>query len=230
MRRGTVFHPRGGQSMWIRQPSLGPSPLVSGAQQAPSSPPRGRRPLKWAPRLQTPETCLCPVAMGGHWWLTPSLCLWTCHARVAELQLRKPSWGQQKTAMLCQKVSRRQRCLFPSKTRKTSVHGLTAAALDGLVYVACASMCWSLFGSHVCVRECVYQYLSSLCIEANYYQSLQLKPDYARLNIALFVCSSGQEFPHVLTRTEPRVGCMRNTSVVHRASLSLSLSVHKEQP
>lgn len=71
------------------------------------------------------------------------------------------------------------------------------------------------------MRECVYQYLSSLCIEANYYQSLQLKPDYARLNIALFVCSSGQEFPHVLTRTEPRVGCMRNTSVVHRASLSL---------
>lgn len=88
MRRGTVFHPCGGQSLWIRQPSLGPSPLGSGAQQAPSSPPRGRRPLKWAPRLQTPETWLCPVAAGGHWWLTPSLCLWTCHARDAELQLK----------------------------------------------------------------------------------------------------------------------------------------------
>lgn len=39
MRRGTVFHPCGGQSLWIRQPSLGPSPMGSGAQQAPSSPP-----------------------------------------------------------------------------------------------------------------------------------------------------------------------------------------------
>ncbi len=54
----------------------------------PLQPPRGRRPLKWAPRLQTPETCLCPAAAGGHWWLTPSLCLWTCHARDAELQLK----------------------------------------------------------------------------------------------------------------------------------------------
>lgn len=49
-------------------------------------PPRGRRALKWALRLQTPETRLCMVAVGGHWWLTPSLCLWTCHAREAELQ------------------------------------------------------------------------------------------------------------------------------------------------
>lgn len=52
----------------------------------PLQPPRGRRALKWAPRLQTPETRLCMVAVGGHWWLTPSLCLWTCHAREAELQ------------------------------------------------------------------------------------------------------------------------------------------------
>lgn len=37
-RRGTVFYPCGGQSLWIRQPSLGPSPVGSGAQQAPSSP------------------------------------------------------------------------------------------------------------------------------------------------------------------------------------------------
>lgn len=52
----------------------------------PLQPPRGRRALKWALRLQTPETRLCMVAVGGHWWLTPSLCLWTCHAREAELQ------------------------------------------------------------------------------------------------------------------------------------------------
>lgn len=88
MRRGTVFHPRGGQSLWIGQPSLGPSPPGSGAQQAPLQPPRGRRPLKWAPRLQTPETCHCLAAAGGHWWLTPPLCLWTCHAREAKLQLK----------------------------------------------------------------------------------------------------------------------------------------------
>lgn len=39
MRRGTVFHHCGGQSLRISQPSLGPSPLGSGAQQAPCSPP-----------------------------------------------------------------------------------------------------------------------------------------------------------------------------------------------
>lgn len=38
MWRGTVFCPHGGQSVWICQPSLGPSPLGCGAQQAPSSP------------------------------------------------------------------------------------------------------------------------------------------------------------------------------------------------
>lgn len=39
MRRGTVFHPCGGQSMWICQGSLGPSSLGSSAQQAPTTPP-----------------------------------------------------------------------------------------------------------------------------------------------------------------------------------------------
>lgn len=39
MRGGTVFHPCGGQSLWIRQPNLGPSPLGSCAQQAFFSPP-----------------------------------------------------------------------------------------------------------------------------------------------------------------------------------------------
>lgn len=39
MRRGTVFHPCGGQSLWIRQPNLGPSPLGSRAQQALFNPP-----------------------------------------------------------------------------------------------------------------------------------------------------------------------------------------------
>lgn len=33
MRRGTVFHPCGGQSLWIHQPNLGPSPVGSHAQQ-----------------------------------------------------------------------------------------------------------------------------------------------------------------------------------------------------
>lgn len=39
MKKGTVFHPCGGQSLWIRQASLGPSPLGSRAQQAPTTPP-----------------------------------------------------------------------------------------------------------------------------------------------------------------------------------------------
>lgn len=82
----------------------------------PLQPPRGWRPLKWASRLQTPETCLCPAAAGGHWWLTPSLCLWTRHARDAELQLRKPLQVQQQRAMLCQNVSRCQRCLLHLET------------------------------------------------------------------------------------------------------------------
>ena len=157
MRRGTVFHHCGGQSLRIRQPGLGPSPLGSGAQQAPLQPPIGRRPLKWAPRLQPPETCLCPVAAGGHWWLTPSLCLWTCHARDAELQLREPSQGQQKTATLCQKVSRCQRCLLPSETRKN--RDKTNSWLHQLLLItdetniARASVCGSQFGSHVCMRR-----------------------------------------------------------------------------
>lgn len=39
MRGGTVFQPCGGQSLWIHQSNLGPSPLGSCAQQAPFSPP-----------------------------------------------------------------------------------------------------------------------------------------------------------------------------------------------
>lgn len=57
MRMGTVFHPCGGQSLWIHQPSLRSSTLGSGAQQAPSiplQPPKRQRPLNWPPdsRLQ----------------------------------------------------------------------------------------------------------------------------------------------------------------------------------
>lgn len=63
-----------------------------------------------------------------------------------------------------------------------------------------------------------------LCIEGNHYQSLQWRLGHMQLDIALFVCSSGQEFPDLLTQTEPSVGCMRNTHrfsiVAHRASVS----------
>lgn len=111
-REGTVFRPCGGQSLQISQANLGPSPPGACAQQALLSPPSGLRSLKWAPRLQTAETCLCPLATGGHWWLTPSLCLWTRHARDGELHLRRPSQIQQKTATLCQKCNCCQKCFF----------------------------------------------------------------------------------------------------------------------
>lgn len=109
-REGTAFRPCGGQSLQITQANLGPSPPGACAQQALLSPPRGLRSLKWAPRLQTAETCLCPLAPGGHWWLTPSLCLWTRHARDGELHLRRPSQIQQKTVILCQKLNCCQKC------------------------------------------------------------------------------------------------------------------------
>lgn len=66
MRRRTVFHPCGGQSLWIRQPSLGPSPPGSGAQQAPSSPPKRTEAFEMSP--QTPDSGDVPLfASCGGW-------------------------------------------------------------------------------------------------------------------------------------------------------------------
>lgn len=91
MRMGAVFHPCGGQSVRIHQPSLGSSTLGSDAQQAPSSP-QDKRPLNWS---QTPEMCLCLASVRGYWWLTLSLCLWTCQSW--SIALLHHDW----TAMLC---------------------------------------------------------------------------------------------------------------------------------
>lgn len=79
------FLPRGGQSQWIHQPSLRPSPLGSGAQQAPLQPPGSWRPLKQPPnsRLQI-QTFVWQQWKEGVWWLTPSL--WTCRSRKAKLR------------------------------------------------------------------------------------------------------------------------------------------------
>lgn len=90
VRRGTVFHPCGGQSLWIRQPSLGPSPLGSSAQQAPTSPPEDGGLWNEPPDSRLQRHAFVRGLQGGwgHWWLTPSLCSWTCHARDAELQLK----------------------------------------------------------------------------------------------------------------------------------------------
>lgn len=72
----------------------------------------------------------------------------------------------------------------------------------------------------------IHHYLPSLCTEGNNYQRSQLKLDHMPLNIALFVCRSGQEFPDLLTQTKPSNGCMRSTCrlsiVVHRASFSFN--------
>lgn len=84
MRGVTVFHPCGGQSLWIRQPSLGSFPLGSSAQQALSCHPP---PPAFEMSPQTQDSGHVPLFDGrwGPWWLTLSLCLWTCHARAAEL-------------------------------------------------------------------------------------------------------------------------------------------------
>lgn len=72
MRRGTVFHPGGGQSLWISQPSLGPSPLGSGAQQAPSSPPQRTESFEMSP--QTPDSGDVPLfGSGGGALMTDSI-------------------------------------------------------------------------------------------------------------------------------------------------------------
>lgn len=90
-------------------------------------------------------------------------------------------------------------------------------------------MCMCVLGPVLlmCMHESMYHHIKK---RGNHIQNVLLKLDYLQLNIALVVCSSGQEFPDLLSWTEPSAGCMRNTSrfliVIHRASISVNKESH----
>lgn len=202
MRMGTVFHPCGGQSVWIHQPSLGSSTLGSGAQQAPSSPlqpplaPKTTEAFELTPGLQTPKTCLCLASVGVYWWLTPSLCLWTCQSRSIALQ------HYDRTAMLYDNMSLGRRSV-----------------------AIWMNMCFKLL-LHMDAWEKTFTSLYHRFISWIFSQISLLNPGHTQLECFFLIHYSVQKFLELLCQAVLCIACKWKTStfplMVHKAPHSFN--------
>lgn len=180
--KGDCFLPHGGQSLWIHQPSLKPSPLGSGAQQAPFSPQEDGGLWNNPPAPDSRDMLFVWQRWGVHWWLTPSL--WTYHARNVKLQSNNLN---NKAAMLCQ-----------SKVFNIIKGDAECSHLCFLLLFGFNEAC---FAQHIHDRSLYHHFVVSVKVHS------QIQ-NHAQLHFCLlFVDRSSQESPELLGWTEPSIAC-----------------------